>query len=247
MNIKGTLIIAHRGACAYAPENTMAAFQKAVGFGADGIEFDVKLSQDGELVIIHDQTVDRTTNGTGKVKDLTKDELRQLDAGSSFSPDFKNEKIPLLRDVLENFSDKLLINIELTNYSTISDGLAHKTALLVKELGVQKSVFFSSFHPLNLLTTKKILPEVPVALLAVPGNTGWLMRSNLFRWVSPHIIHPYYKDIDKNYIDRQHQKNRKVNIWTLNNKDEMQRFVSANVDGIITDDPILAKEVIERL
>jgi len=241
-----TLIIAHRGASAYAPENTLAAFQKAVDLNSDAFELDAKLTRDGEIVIIHDQSVDRTTNGTGKVKKLPLEELRKLDAGTFFSDEFANEKIPTLREVLERFSSQIMINIELTNYSSIFDGLAKKTATLVKSLGVEKSVFFSSFHPINLIITRKILPEVPVALLAVPGKYGWLARSNLMRWVSPQIVHPYYKDIDGDYIDDQHNHDRKVNIWTINDEMEMDRFIKAKIDGLITDDPILGRKVLER-
>lgn len=246
MNKPKTLIIAHRGASAFAPENTLAAFQKAVEMKADAFELDAKLSRDGEIVVIHDQTVDRTTNGSGKVIELSLEEMRNLDAGSSFSQEFVGEKIPLLREVLETFSDRILINIELTNYISIFDGLAKKTAQLVKELGVEKSVFFSSFHPLNLITTKRFSPEVSVALLAVPGKSGWLARSGLLRWLSPRIIHPYYQDIDKEYIEKQHKYNRKVNIWTINDENDMDKFVKAKIDGLITDDPLKGRRVVER-
>ena len=245
MNQVKPIIIAHRGASAYAPENTISAFHKAVNSNADGIELDIKFSADKEIVVIHDQTVDRTTNGKGKVKELSSDELRKLDAGSFFSKDFENEKIPFLKEVLEKFSDQMIINIEITNYSSIMDGLAQSTAMMVKELGIQKSVLFSSFHPLNLLITRRLLPEVPVALLALPGKSGWLARSNLLRWVSSQIVHPYFKDVDYVYIQKQHQLNRKVNIWTINQEADMKRFVEANVDGLITDNPILGRKIIE--
>ncbi len=239
-------IIAHRGASAYAPENTMAAFQKAIELFADGIEFDVKCTRDGEMVIIHDQTLDRTTDGTGKVIENNLDELRGLDAGSSFSVEFKGEKIPLLSEVLEEFSNKCLLNIELTNYSSIRDGLAEKVATLVKKMGNQESVFFSSFHPNNLIVCKRILPTVPVALLALPGKMGWFFRSGLMNWISPEIINPFFKDVDQRYIERQHQRNRKVNVWTVNSEMELKKMIQINVDGIITDDPSLARRLINE-
>ena len=246
VNNKKTLIIAHRGASAYAPENTIAAFQKAVELKADAIELDAKLSKDGEIVVIHDQTLERTTNGKGLVKDSTIEELTKLEAGSFFAEEFRGEKIPTLREVLEKFSDKLVINIELTNYKSIFDGLANKTSMLIKELGVQDSIIFSSFHPVNLIITRKLLPEVPLALLAIPGKAGWISRSGLMRWVSPSLVHPYYKDIDKTYIEKQHSHNRKVNIWTINDPDEMEKFVHAKIDGLITDDPLLGRKIIDR-
>ncbi len=246
MENRKTIIIAHRGASAYAPENTMAAFRKAVEMSADGIEFDVKCTRDGEMVIIHDQTLERTTNGLGKVIEKNLDDLRALDAGSSFSEEFKGEKIPLLSEVLEEFSNKLLINIELTNYASIRDGLAEKAAGLVKKMGNEESVIFSSFHPYNLIVCRRILPKVPGALLALPGKIGWIFRSNLMKWISPEIIHPFYKDIDRQYIEKQHRANRKVNVWTVNTEEEIKKMLQNNVDGIITDDPILAKKLINQ-
>jgi glycerophosphoryl diester phosphodiesterase len=239
-------IIAHRGASAYAPENTMAAFKKAIELSADGIEFDVKCTRDGEMVIIHDQTLERTTDGMGKVIEKTLDELRNLDAGSSFSVEFKGEKIPKLSEVLEAFSNKCLLNIELTNYSSIRDGLAEKAATMVKKMGIQESVFFSSFHPYNLIVCKRLLPTVPVALLALPGKIGWVFRSRLMNWISPEIINPYYKDVDQKYIERQHQRNRKVNVWTVNTEMELNKMIQLHVDGIITDDPGLARKLINE-
>lgn len=246
MENKKPIIIAHRGASAYAPENTMVAFQKAVELSADGIEFDVKCSKDGEMVIIHDQSLERTTNGHGRVNETNLKDLRNLDAGSSFSSEFAGEKIPILSEVLEEFSKRLLINIELTNYASISDGLANKAAHLVKQMGVENRVFFSSFHPYNLFITRRILPNVSVALLALPGKKGWIFRSNLMRWLSPDLIHPFYLDVDKRFIEKQHKKNRKVNVWTVNTETQIKKFLKDNVDGLITDDPSLAKRIINE-
>ena len=238
------IIIAHRGASAFAPENTISAFRMASELKADGIELDVKLSKDGKMVVIHDQSVDRTTNGHGLIKNLMYEELSKLDAGNYFSKNYLGEKIPLLKNVFEQV-DNLLINIEITNYSSIRDGLAEDVCTLVKEMNMEKRVIFSSFHPFNLMTTRKMLPEVPVALLALPNAAGMLQRSFLFRWLSPKFIHPYFSDVSRKYINTQHMHNRKVNVWTVNNKNEMIRLVDAGCDGIITDNPTLAREVLE--
>src|SRR3990170_7761080 len=127
------LIFAHRGASAYAPENTLAAFRLALDQGADGIELDAKLSADGEIVVIHDQTVDRTTPRKGRVDQLTLSELRKLDAGSWKGDVFSGEKIPALAEVFSAVGGKLKINVELTNYSSPQDGLANKVLALVRE------------------------------------------------------------------------------------------------------------------
>jgi glycerophosphoryl diester phosphodiesterase len=246
MENKKPLIIAHRGASAYAPENTMAAFQKAVDLSADGIKFDVKCSKDGEMVIIHDQSLERTTNGRGKVIETDLKDLRNLDAGSFYSSEFTGEKIPLLSEVLEEFSKKLVINIELTNYSSINDGLARKAANLVKRMRSEENLIFSSFHPYNLIITRRIMPNVSVALLALPGVSGWIFRSNMMRWISPEIIHPFFNDVDKRFIEKQHQKNRKVNVWTVNTESQIIKLLKDNVDGLITDDPSLARRLINK-
>lgn len=143
---KKPLIIAHRGASALAPENTLAAFALALKQGADGIELDVMLTRDKELAVIHDASVDRTTNGNGLVAEMTLADLRKLDAGSKFSPDFAGEPIPTLRQVLELTGSRILVNIELKNYAHPLDALTECVIRLVQELGLSQSVLLSSFN-----------------------------------------------------------------------------------------------------
>ncbi|HBY09528.1 MAG TPA: glycerophosphodiester phosphodiesterase, partial [Chloroflexi bacterium] len=121
MNLPRPAIFAHRGASAYAPENTLAAFKLAVDQGADAIELDAKLCADGQIIVIHDQTVERTSNGAGKVADLPLSALQELDAGSWFGLEFKGEPIPTLDEVFEAVGQKIFINIELTNYASPRD------------------------------------------------------------------------------------------------------------------------------
>lgn len=239
------VIIAHRGASAFAPENTIAAFKLAADLKSDGIELDVKLTKDREMVIIHDQTVDRTTDGHGFVNDMLYEEISQLDAGIFFSAEYKGEKIPQLSNVFEEVDEHLLINIEITNYKSIRDGLAEEICSLVKDMEMEKRVIFSSFHPLNLIKTRRVLPQVPVALLALPKTSGFLQRSFLFRWLSPKFIHPFYSDVSSKYVDSQHSHNRKVNAWTVNDENELRRVNIAGCDGIITDNPSLTRKILE--
>ena len=145
-NFSHPIIIAHRGASAVAPENTLAAFTTAVSMGADAIEMDVKLTSDKEVVVMHDSSVNRTTNGTGEVKSLTFKEIKMLDAGSKFSSRYSGEKIPSLREICEKLKGKLLLNIELTNYGTFLDALPLKVADLVSEYDMQREVLISSFN-----------------------------------------------------------------------------------------------------
>ncbi len=239
------IIFAHRGSSKYAPENTIAAFQMAIEQGAQAIELDVKLSLDQEVVVIHDVTVDRTTNFTGKVDACSLNALRRMDAGSHFSEKFIGEKIPTLGEVLDLTKGKYLLNIELTNYSSPHDNLTSKVASLISIREVQNSVLFSSFLPGNLRKIKKELPEVPVAFLLPPGLSGWLYRSNLSRKLSPEFIHLHLNNVDDVYIQREHQRNRRVHVWTINDPNQMKMLFKADVDGIFTDDPLMAFKILE--
>lgn len=234
-------IFAHRGASAYAPENTMAAFELAAIQGAQAVEFDVKLTTDKQVVIHHDQTLERTTNGTGHITKRSYAELKELDAGSWKSEKYRGEKIPLLSDVLEAVGKKVLINIELTNYATPMDGLVSFTAAIVKKHNLQKRIMFSSFYFTNLVTARRLLPDVPIGLLILDGRQGWHQRmvSRLIRFDADH---PYLTDVNENMVTRLHKQNRRVNVWTVNDPKDMRDLRSMGVDGIFTDDPILALE-----
>jgi len=244
LQIPKPVVFAHRGASAYAPENTLAAFRLAKLQGAPAIELDAKLTADKEVVVIHDATVDRTTNGTGKVNELTFEEIRKLDAGLKFAPEFRGEKIPSLKEVFEDCSDSLYINVELTNYASPRDELPQKVAQLVVETGVGEKVLFSSFDLFNLTKIKKLLPHSEVAILALPGWKGLAARSFPGRWVSPKIVHPFLGDASASFIRRQKKHGRRVHVWTVDEQDDMRRLFLLGVDGIFTDVPNLANQLI---
>jgi glycerophosphoryl diester phosphodiesterase len=243
--VSGPLVYAHRGASAYAPENTLAAFRVALKQGADGIELDAKLSADGVVVVMHDPTVDRTTDGTGLISRLTVSELKRLDAGSCFSPEFKDETIPTLEEVFEAVGGKLLINIELTNYASPLDALPIRVAHLIMKLHLNDKVMVSSFHPLNLIRFHRLMPEVPAGLLTQPGRAGKWARSGLGKLFPHDALHPYYSDVDAKLVETNHQHKKKVNVWTVDLFDEICRLKTLAVDGIITDDPIMAKKAMD--
>lgn len=238
------LILAHRGASAHAPENTLAAFELALAQGAHGVELDAKLSADGVVVVIHDATVDRTTNGKGRVSQLTLAALRELDAGSFFSQEFSGEKIPTLAEVFEAIGNRGYINVELTNYSTPRDGLADKVCDLVKQFGLEEHILFSSFLPSNLKRTRSLLPNTPRGLLALGGWTGWWARSFGFNFGDYQALHPNLRDTTPQQIARVHRLKRYINVYTVNLVEDMRRLINWGVDGIITDEPKLAKELI---
>ena len=237
------VIFGHRGASAHAPENTISSFELALVQGADAIELDVKLSSDGVVVVHHDDTVDRTTNGTGRIKDLTLAELKTLDAGSFFSEKFKGEKIPTLEEVFEAVGTRTFINVELTNYKTRRDHLVETVSMLVKKHQMQKRVIFSSFFASNLSKASSYLPEVPRGLLALKGFLGAWARSFGFVFGKYQALHPYLSDMTQQEVSRVHRLNRRIHVWTVNQAEDMRRLFGWGVDGIFTDDPQLAGRV----
>ena len=152
------LIYAHRGVSAHAPENTISAFLLAIEHGADGIEFDIKVTRDGKVIVLHDQTLQRTTTGSGDFKNFTYDELRKLDAGSKFSTKYATEKLPTLEEVFEAVGNRIGINIELTNYATPGDDLIEKVAKILAAVKDTSKVMFSSFNWGNLEESAKVMP-----------------------------------------------------------------------------------------
>jgi glycerophosphoryl diester phosphodiesterase len=237
------VIFAHRGASAHAPENTLAAFELALSQEADGIELDTKLSADGCVVVIHDPTVDRTTNGSGKVKDLSLADLRSLNAGTSFSDHFTAEKIPLLEEVFDSLGKRLFINVELTNYNTPRDHLVESVCMLVKKHNLQTRVMFSSFYAANLSKAQSYLPEVPCGFLAYPSLLGAWARSFGFAFGKYAALHPYLSDVTPQQVQRAHRLKSRVHVWTVNAEADMRRLFGWGVDGIFTDDPQLAVRV----
>lgn len=231
------VIFAHRGASLYAPENTLSAFSLAVQQGARAFELDAMLTWDGVPVVIHDQTLQRTTDGEGEVCRKTAAQIRKLDAGIHFSKEFRGEKIPLLEEVLESFHDDILINIELKNYHSPKDDLARAVLSKVTRHEMLDRVIFSSFLTRNLRMVRSQEKEAKTALLTPGGLPGQFFRSFLFRSCSPDIIHPNFEDISRDSIEKEHRQGRCVNVWTVNDLESARNLIYWGVDGLITDDP----------
>jgi len=246
LDIPAPIVFAHRGDSVHAPENTLAAFTMAADKGAPAIEFDVKLSEDGQVIVIHDQSLERTTNGSGDVRNLPLAALRELDAGVRFPREFRGEHIPTLEEVFETVGKRLYMNVELTNYATPLDRLVPKVVELVKKFGLEKRVLFSSFFPHNLLKAAKLLSEVPRGLLTWAGWMGWWGRAFGFRSDVYGALHPYLSDVNPGLVERVHAAGRRVNAWTVNAADDIKRLTGFGVNGLITDDPALALEVLGR-
>lgn len=230
------LVIAHRGASGHAPENTMAAFQLALDQRADGIELDVMLSKDGRLVVIHDDTVDRTTNGTGRVKDLTLAQLKALDAGNG-------EKIPTLEEVLDTFGGRYVINIELKNYSSPFDNLPVVVARLLKTKNYPETLIISSFNPFNLGRFRRRCRQVKQGLLTTSK------RAKLWLWhlFAYDALHPFYEDVDEALILATKAKHQQINTWTVDNPEDIRRLAGLGVDSIITNFPKETRDILESI
>ena len=242
---RSPLIFAHRGASAHAPENTMSAFEMAIQHNADVIELDAKLSADGKVVIIHDQTVDRTTDGTGRVSDLQLAALREFNASAHFPEYSKPEYIPTLEEVFETFRGRILINIELGNYRSPFDALHIKVSELIRHFAMGEQVLISSFHPVPLRRFKKLSPSVPIGILARRGIGGLLSRSWFGRSIVPYqALHIEKGDVSPNLVIATQQSGHKVHVYTVNEENEMGRLYSLGIDGIITDNPLMAFQVI---
>jgi glycerophosphoryl diester phosphodiesterase len=237
-------IFAHRGASAHAPENTLAAFELALRQGADAIELDAKLTSDKHVVVFHDLTVDRTTEGTGRVKNLTLAELRRLDAGSHFDFAFRGEPIPTLDEVFKAVGQLCFINVELTNYDAITDSLPGKVASLVKRHKLSRRVLFSSFNPIALIRIRRLLPECPIALLAQPGKNGAWARGWAGRLIGYQALHPELSDVTPTLVEGVHHRGCRVNVYTVNQENDMRHLFALGVDGIFTDDPVLARQAL---
>lgn len=245
-NFPTPIILAHRGDLAHAPENTLPSFSQAIQKGADGVELDAKLTRDGHVIVIHDSSVDRTTNGKGKVASFSLEEIRKLDAGAWFNKKFAGTQVPVLEEVFETVGKDKLINIELTNYSTPRDGLAKKVCELINRHNNQSQVIFSSFFASNLKIVALLLPEAPRGLLAMPGLIGLWARSFGFMFGDYQALHAHISSTSREQMQRAHRLKRRVHVWTANTPAEVNQLKEWGADGIFTDDPETALRALGR-
>jgi len=214
------IIFGHRGAPGYPRygENTISSFNKALRSGANGLEFDVRRCRDGRIVVIHDETIDRTTNGKGRVADLSYEELRRFDAGFG-------EPIPLLSDVLDVFGTKCLLNIEIKE----SD-IAAAVRTLVLERRLERNVIVSNFEWQELAGLAR---EIPIALLS--SKLENLISSA--RQMGAMAIHPRRDLVTPSLIAAAREAKLRIHVWTVNGPEEISRLRNLGVDGIFTDFP----------
>ncbi len=229
------LVFGHRGARAYAPMNTLPSFELALELGADGIELDVRLTSDGEMILMHDAKVDATTNGEGFVHDLTLLEIKALDAGAWFNPSFAGTHVPTLDETFEAVGKRTRINVEIKADSLASTGIEQQVADAICSHDLIKSVIVSSFNPLTLRRFRRVLPEVPIGYLYEP-KTGFL-TSHLMIGLPHEARNPYDEQIDAKYMAWAKRSGYRVNTWTVNDPVRAVELRDLGVDCIITDTP----------
>jgi glycerophosphoryl diester phosphodiesterase len=214
------IIFGHRGAPGYPfhAENTALSFKKALNSGAGGLEFDVRRCRDGRMVVIHDETIDRTTNGRGRVADFSYEDLKRFDAGSG-------EPIPLLSDILDTFGSQCVLNIELKDPGLGSD---LKKLLLERRLETRVIVSAFDWSELRVLT-----PEVPIALLASKLEDLIAAAHNF----GATAIHPAKDLVTSTLLHAAREAKLRVHTWTINDPEEAARFRALGVDGIFSDFP----------
>ena len=237
------LVIAHRGASRRAPENTLEALRQALEEGADGVELDAKLTADGAVIALHDPTLERTTDGRGRPGDLTLEQIRRLDAGSWKGIPFRGARIPTLEEIFADLGQRLLFNVELTNYQTPEDGLVEHVVGVVKAMRMESRVLLSSFFRRNLAEARRMAPEIPLGHLVGPTRltvADWWKGGD----VSTEAIHPFQAFAARDTVRRWHAQGRRVIVYAVNDAVRMRYLLGIGVDGMITDDPRLARETV---
>lgn len=236
------LVWAHRGASGYAPENTLAAFQKAVDLGADGVELDIQLTKDDQIVVIHDETIDRTSDGKGWVKDYTLEELRAFNYNRT-KPEYKHADIPTMREVFELLKPtKLFINIEIKTGVVFYEKIEEKILALTKEMGMEDRVCYSSFNHYTVTRIHELKPDAEVGFLYADGPID-MPSYGVKHGVN--ALHPALYNLQYDgFVKECKEKGLKLNVWTVNERPYMEMCCQYGVDAIITNYPDIAKEVV---
>ncbi len=249
-----TKIIAHRGASALAPENTLAAINKALEIGVDYIEIDVRLTLDNVPVVIHDARVNRTTNGKGPVVWYYYQSLKKLDAGSWFGPEFSNERIPSLNEVMQKVFPHTKLLIELKGSVIMQPLLAREVVKLIKKFNAEKLCIVQSFSAALLQAVQRESKEVEVNLLLNYQNEKlpfyvdrFPKLGNIYRFKKSNAVNPNYKYVSPEIIEEIHEKGKEIFCWTVNDIGTMRHLVEMGVDGIITNHPDKLKSLLDSI
>jgi glycerophosphoryl diester phosphodiesterase len=225
------MVIAHRGASSYAPENTLAAFDLAIRMGVGHLELDVHATSDGQLVVIHDDTVDRTTNGRGPVASHTLAALGELDAGSWFGSEFSGERIPTFAGVLERYRGRAHIHTEIKGRSA---DLSRRTVDLLRRHGMIEQVTITSFQAARLEETRAYAPEVPTGWLVAEVTDEIVARARVMGLTQ---LCPRASVLTPELTRRLHAEGFVVRAWGVATEELMRRVVTAGADGMTVNFP----------
>jgi glycerophosphoryl diester phosphodiesterase len=234
MRKRKPLVIGHRGAAGEAPENTLASFQLALLQGAEGIELDVHVSRDGDIIVCHDPSIDRTTDGSGFIYEMTTAEIKSFDAGSWFSKSFQGQQVPLLGEVFDLVPQHILINVEI-KYS-YGGQMEMRLLDFLRQRGRLQNVVISSFDHKCIHRVKLLEPKAKAGLLYASNLIDHGGYAQLFG-VDIHSIHPHYQSIDKADVDGAIAAELAVYPYTVNHIEDMNQMIQYGVNGIITDFP----------
>lgn len=240
------LNIAHRGFSGKYPENTMLAFEKAIEAGADGIELDVHLSKDGEIVIIHDELINRTTDGEGLVADYTYEELSKFDASAAFKGVYGFNKIPTLRECFELIKpvDGFIVNIELKTGINEYPGIEKAVLDLIDEFGLEDRIIISSFNHYSVMRAKAVNPNIKCGFLAA----SWIYDFGEYtKTRSVECVHPLYLSLNEESVAEIKKNGIAINTWTVNKSEDVEKLYKLGIDAVIGNFPDMAKSVIDRL
>ncbi len=250
-NHKKPLLFGHRGYSALAPENTMEAFKLCVDQGIPGVELDVHLCKTGELVVIHDHDLKRLAGVEGLVEDLTFEELRRLDVGSHKNPKFKGARIPLLSELFESFGNKLYYDVELKVSGTKDTGIGKKTWETIKEYHLEEYCMVSSFNPFSIRyfnrSSKRAIPSA--VIYCVSESVPKVLQKGAGRHLAKaSVLKPIHKQVTAQTMERfRSSKGYPICTWTVDDLDTARRVLNLKVDGIISNDPgMLLNEVQKR-
>ncbi|NLL48594.1 MAG: glycerophosphodiester phosphodiesterase [Firmicutes bacterium] len=228
------IVMAHRGYSSKAPENTMPAFELALEAGSGGIELDVHLTKDGKVVVIHDPTLERTTDGEGAVANFTLAELKELDAGSWYSSEFKGVQLPTLREVLDLVKDhNVLLNVE-TKAAFGFERLNEEVASLIDEYSLWEKTIISSFNHYALVHMKMLRTQARTGILY---NCGLYNPWEYAKSIGASALHPHHKTILPELVQAAQANGMMVNVWTVDEAVDIERMALAKIDSIITNVP----------
>jgi|SRR6185437_7100887 len=244
------LIIGHRGAMGYAPENTLTSFEEAIRRGADLLEMDVQLSSDGEVVVMHDTSVDRTTDGAGLVRDLPWKKIKTMDAGHWFGPDFAREYVPSLTDVIDRFRGRKTsrhafvgLIVELKTVRGSGGSLADAVVALLQKEQFADRAFVISFDAVALQEVRSAHKSLPTGLLY--SEEGDESRVGQARAIGAQALFPRKTCVTARGVQAAHKADLAVSVWTANTKNEMKRMMACGVDAVATNYPDRLRSLME--